>query len=573
MRRLQSQWLEPSLLATGGLICSRFAQSPVASSFAAVHAGKALAMQQLSLVYGLAFGLLAIGSYLLARKGASLWSVVVGECKAAAVQSRAAQEVRAGADRLVLYAALLIGGGLRAFFLSQPMRYDESVTFLNFADGGFFKAFLYQSPNNHVLNSLLEKFSCMVAGSNPWAIRLPAFTAGMALIVATAAVCRRFSQGRGGSLAALGLAAMPFMVLFSTSGRGYALLALIVVLAIHCSLSSDGKQVSRRWGLAAVLSALGMLVMPSMLYAIAGICVWIFTSIVLETRSLKDALNFLIPYLATTAITTILLYTPVVLVSGGFAPVVSNRFIRPIEGNLFLAEMFPHIGQTVHDFLRDIPDAVVISVAFAAIAGIVMAIRDRNFALALLLPALLVGSMLLFVVKRSLPFTRTWIYLIPIALISADAAFTRLCRHLAPRTQKVVVSGICITSAALAFKLAASNAILAYPDTGIFPDAEAVAARLAPLISRGDVVCAEQPADVPIAYYLWRAVRPAEYASRQRADRKFFVQIRPLFGTAFARPAGNVLASEESYILYEWTDASEMIVRSTCWSPSLQAGA
>ena len=60
------------------------------------------------------------------------------------------------------------------------MRYDESVSFLIFVKETISRAFYYPVPNNHVLNTLLEKLSCAVVGTSPVAIRLPAFIAGVA---------------------------------------------------------------------------------------------------------------------------------------------------------------------------------------------------------------------------------------------------------------------------------------------------------------------------------------------------------------------------------------------------------
>jgi len=67
--------------------------------------------------------------------------------------------------------------------LHQPMRHDEANTFSELASRPLYYALsIYSAPNNHLLHTLLVHLSYSLFGNYPWAIRLPAFVAGLLLI-------------------------------------------------------------------------------------------------------------------------------------------------------------------------------------------------------------------------------------------------------------------------------------------------------------------------------------------------------------------------------------------------------
>ncbi|HWB95465.1 MAG TPA: hypothetical protein VG672_02150, partial [Bryobacteraceae bacterium] len=115
-----------------------------------------------------------------------------------------------------------------------------------------------------------------------------------------------------------------------------------------------------------------------------------------------------------------------------------------------------------------------------------------------------------------------------------------------------------------------------YPDTGTFESAQAAAQRLAPKLSVGDAVCAEQPADGPVAYYLWRAQKPQDYLARPLSTRKYWIHIGPAIPGNDWNPQGaDVLFSSSAFTVYDGTDAAttpQSIAGGTCWSPAAEAG-
>ena len=80
---------------------------------------------------------------------------------------------------LVLAAA----AGLRYFLLFRPLEFDEAYTYNEFARHSI--AYItseYYVVNNHIFHTLLVKLTTTCFGNQPWAIRLPVYFAGIAVV-------------------------------------------------------------------------------------------------------------------------------------------------------------------------------------------------------------------------------------------------------------------------------------------------------------------------------------------------------------------------------------------------------
>jgi hypothetical protein len=247
-----------------------------------------------------------------------------------------------------LLAVTLLGGAVRAIHLDQPMRYDESHTYLAYASQPWFVAISkYDAPNNHVFHSLLVLASTRLFGDAPWAIRLPAFVAGILVIPVSMLLARRFSCSRplkkGGRhpraydvprVPDNGRASVPF---FQRPGRGAAVIAgcLVAVSSALIEYSTNARgytlvtlttltgwlaacELSRRPNVAAgfLLAAsivIGCWTVPTMLYPAAMIAAWTL----LRRNAPRRAILL---SLAAAAAGTILAYAPVLAVQGPMPP-------------------------------------------------------------------------------------------------------------------------------------------------------------------------------------------------------------------------------------------------------------
>lgn len=581
------QLVEPVfLLAAGILLVVASRLRPVLESIGArlgaMHVAP-VGVHQILYLFGMVLLLLGLVSLILAQGGHSITGALSAEWNAEGQRWRtgieALRTATSGKNRIGIIAGMLIlSFAVRAWFLDQPMRYDESINFLNFVDGAWYRLLLYPKPNNHVLNSIFEKLSCTVFGSGPIGIRLPAFVAGILLVLATSLTARKLAGAAAGFFSMLFLGLNPFLIFFSTNARGYSLLALLVVLIVFVSVDADGRTVNGRWGLASVLSALGMLVMPSMLYAIAGIAVWLALVHAGQTGSWKrTATGLLAPYLASTVLLSLALYTPVILVNGGTQALTSNRFVQPLPPDQFVGGIPAHLAATFADWFRDIPSALTALTVALTLFGLYSAMREGRRALAWLLPAVLLGSLALFAIKRSIPFTRTWIYGLPVLALTADAGWSAIDRRTSGVVRTTLRAAAGAAGLAFACLLVRSGSVAGYADTGHFPQAPEVAGILAKDLSVGDTVCAELPADGTTAYYLWRDLSPSDYQLRPVLNRRFLVHPGgPIGEGAREQPGMTIVHRGDGYVVYDVSNLSgqvDLVARSTCWSPAAQAGA
>jgi hypothetical protein len=502
---------------------------------------------------GLLLACAALGFYY-ARRGLSFSALAVEQCRAAlamvgAIRAFVAARCQDRTELLLLLLAVLLGTGLRAVFLGQPMRMDESYTFLYYLNPGS-DPFHYVIPNNHVLHTLLARVSVALGGMSPFTIRLPAFLAGVLCIPLMFFVGKAFHRNAG-LPAAIAMAVFPYMVLYSTTARGYSLLVLLALCLLLIGKYYLERPAFAGCILMAFVSALGLLTMPSMLFVLAGFSLWLGLSLFLKDRSVVAVLrDFALPYGLLTALLTVLFYTPTVISSNGAGAIFSNQFVDPRSWNDFSRRMLPHFREILSDFSRDIPQLVEYGGLLLALAGLFGALRRRDWPVALLLPSMLAGGLAVFFARQAIPFARTWIYLIPLALLFFDLGYAFLLERL--RSNLRPVTGLLVFAVGTFFAgfLVSGNAIARYPDTGSFPEASTIAKYLKPLMSGDEFIVVRDAANYPTFYYLCYYDAPPQDAHIDPATAKRY------FITQEGWHALNDLTDEPAEPIFAFGDAT-----------------
>lgn len=409
---------------------------------------------------------------------------------------------------------LIIGFGIRGYYLYQPMRYDESVTFLSFVNGNLQSLFYYPYPNNHVLHTLLVKLVTLILGANPVSIRLTAFLAGIGCIPLLFSLCRQLKQS--GIFASLAISIFPYLIFYSTNARGYTLLVLLTLLLAYVGLKAVKTPSSAGAILISLIASLGMLTMPSMLFPIAGLYIWLAILVLVNEKDLKIVFHkFIIPCGLFTVIFSLVLYIPVIIASNGIETIINNMYIKPQPWSEFISQLSPHITSTLSDFFRDIPRFLIFFLMLLVLVGVFDYIKKRDLAALLLLPSILLGSASLFLLQHRIPFERTWIFMIPFLILVADAGFTFIVEHLSPRVNIYIMLVTFLATMIFARSLISSNTIAMYPDTGIFSEAPIAAKFLKTKIrnpKKNFVFTSKTPATEPILFYLWYYGVPIEFA-------------------------------------------------------------
>jgi Dolichyl-phosphate-mannose-protein mannosyltransferase len=392
---------------------------------------------------------------------------------------------------------------MRIPFLSQPMRYDEALTFNEFASRPvYYGLSFYPDPNNHLLNTLLMHLAFVGLGNQPWVLRLPAFLAGVLLVPATFPLARSFYGERAAALAAVLVAVSSYLVEYSTNARGYTLQSLCFVVLMWLVVVAAQRHSRSALLAAALVGALGAYALPTMLYGVVIAALWLLLArrwpkvAGLEARTVADQPDVRPRHLAASGLllglVVVLLYLPVLVISGA-DKIVSNRFVVALDRTEVVPELLRSLARTWAFWNRDIPWPLAALLVIGFGITVAFEVRSKRVPLGLLAPLV---CLVLVLAQRVAPFERVWLFLLPLYFTVAAAGLARF------------VDGRLLAAAfgvVLGYLTLTSGSILASAETGAFPEAEAVTRALAPRLAPDDAVVTQLPASLPqLQYYFPR---------------------------------------------------------------------
>jgi 4-amino-4-deoxy-L-arabinose transferase-like glycosyltransferase len=425
-------------------------------------------------------------------------------------------------DRYWLTGIVLLNASICVYFIDQPMRVDESWTFLASVKDGWTSVFTYVVPNNHVLHSIFVKLSTSIFGAHPWSIRLPALLFGVLSIVLVFCASRCF--GARGLFAAAVVATNPYMILFSTNARGYSLLlcfflALIVVGRIYARSPSKGGATA-----VAILSALGVFTIPTMVFPLSGMLLWIAY---VGLRSTSDwRLDFIKSYVCCglkMMLLIVLLYAPVIYLSG-LKPIIANDWVIPQPFGEFLKGIRWHFEGTFFHFIRDVPIFFLVVCFVSVVHGFYVSAKEKENWLISFFCTLVLGGGIVFFTQHSIPFERTWIYFIPVFAMIADKGVTDFFERYTGRAVNFLAVLLCLSVMTIPIRLVLNESISKYNDTGIFVDSAEVAKTLATTMKTGDAILTTDPEYSTLFFHLWYFNAPNyKYGEHDEVGRTYYV--------------------------------------------------
>ncbi len=415
-------------------------------------------------------------------------------------------------SRTLLAFIILSGLVFRVAELNDPVTYDEAYTYVGFAAHGLWAALSdYSLPNNHILHSILVVFSTGLLGNDPWALRLPAALAGLALIPAMYALGKRLYSPQTGLLAAALAAWLPVLVRYSTEARGYTLLALLTLLAILLAHELVSSNRLLHWALLSVCAALGFLALPLMLYPAGGIYLWL----ALEGPRHR---SFFLRWLGSgvlTGVLTLMAYAPALRVSG-WRKIIANSFVQPVEaGKYFDWLLLARLRDTWFTWNQDVPLALtaLLTLGFFLSLALRRKIQTPRWPLP---PVLLVWVAALALIRRPEAFDRFWSWLIAPALLWAAAGLVETAKKIQAGKFRLdaLITGLAL--AGIIFQLTVT--IPSIPQRWAkMSNQEAAAIFLAENWQEDDVAMVGYPNEAQVWYYMMRQGMP-ETAWRARAN-------------------------------------------------------
>ena len=321
----------------------------------------------------------------------------------------------------VLLGLFLLGVAFRVRFLFRPIRFDEADSFITFASRPLYIGLSwYPEPNNHLLQTLLMHFAWRFFGDHEWALRLPALFAGSLLIPMTYWAARQLYDKNSALIAAGMIAAASPLVGYSVEGRGYTILCVLFLLLVITTQYLIEHDSPPAWLLWVLIAALGFYTIPIMLYAVGTAALWLALSTtgMEPKRSRGQCLARLASALFFTGALTVLLYTPVLIVSG-WRSLLSNPHVQSRTVAYLLANFGLNVSQTWRFWTTDVP----LPLAFVFTAGFLIALLNHTRPAGHRVPVPLAAALcipLLLLAQRVVPYARIWIFLLPLcAAVSA----------------------------------------------------------------------------------------------------------------------------------------------------------
>jgi len=318
----------------------------------------------------------------------------------------------------VLSAIVLVGIAIRVAFLGEPMRYDEAYTFDAYAIHSIrYIVSTYPYPNNQIFSTLLTHLAWKLFGNHLWTVRFSADVAGPAIVPASYAVANELYDARAGLWAAALTAVSAPLIDYSVDGRGYALGALLILVLLWIAARVLARDRWLLWGCFSVCAALALYTIPTMAYGVATVAVWLAANAVLraELRTWRFFGRLLCSLLIAAGL-ALILYIPVLGQPGW-------TFIKPLSPTW--ANLSQLSTSTWDNWNRAWPHPLDWLVALGFLLSLLVHRRTARHPVPVALAALLALVGIAVAVPIS-PFVRSWLYLVPLYLITAGAGFAWL---------------------------------------------------------------------------------------------------------------------------------------------------
>ena len=396
-----------------------------------------------------------------------------------------------------LSALMAIGVGIRLWYVNQPMRFDEATTVMLYANSPWYIGLAnYSMPNNHLLNTLLVRFSLWMGGDREWVIRLPALLAGLLCLPLTYVYARRMYSRETALLALAWLCvSLPFVDM-STNARGYTMVVccgLVSHVSIHFLLRKG-------YWIAAILNALaiglGLVAVPvAILFVGSGLLWALFCANSLRTCGQGDPsrLRLLIgSFVAGCGIAGIG-YAPMLMILGP-KWLLANEWVLPLDWPTFIRQFPGQLWTFGRYNMLYLPHAMVAALALSAVCYLLFWKRIEKTKISL---PFILGGFCLFVLmlNRRYPLwglAPMWMFLSVVFYGAISAGFARMAAGVlgARFARPSVLMAALFLSGSGAVGLIRANPRQTLDSTGgySFPDVRQVARYLADHASSRDEI-------------------------------------------------------------------------------------
>lgn len=286
-----------------------------------------------------------------------------------------------------------------AFYL--PVAYDEASTYVNFTSHSPLVSMLYyQSPNNHILNSVITTFTKYIPFLGPLqCMRISSIIASVLTCIVLFAFVKKYYSVNY-ALVVTGISSvLSLYIYYSFVSRGYALVNLFFVLcmySVYKIIFENSK--TKHWMYFSFFSVLGFYAMPSFLYP------FITLQLVLLPDNYRRFLKQLLFGFITFSVVAIL-YVPIIAVNG-LQVLTNNKQLLSVTRQEAL-NLFPHFA---FDSLTEVTGINFWFIGFLLLAALLILAVQKKFLEVKLIAAFILAPPLLMVLNPLIPFARTFTY-------------------------------------------------------------------------------------------------------------------------------------------------------------------
>lgn len=415
-------------------------------------------------------------------------------------------------DKVYLFLLLFIflaGIGLRLFFINQPMRHDEAISFVTFANIPLSRSLLdYSTSNNHFLHTFFLHISYLIFGNQIWAIRLTAFMAGIFIIPAAYLVGRIFYNNKVGLIASAFIAVSSPLISYSTNARGYTLVTLFFLLALALIKYLKDNNNKTGWLFFGIINFLGFFTIPTYLYSFGILIVFLLLIVIFRESEVnkKILLKNTFSSLAFTIILSVAVYSPAIIFSNFDSGIVSSA-IKSNGFIPFLRELPLDLKTIWLQWTRDIHFSISILLIIGVLISLIFLKSSKIKKINLIFPCLIWLIPVLFV-QRPTMFERLWLFLLPIFFILGTSGIVFIIELIFKKINiKKIISIILISLITLSiifglgYTELKTKSIYYSTETGILLEAEEITTYLKKELKPTDRVLLECPSEWPLKYY------------------------------------------------------------------------
>ena len=399
---------------------------------------------------------------------------------------------------LILVVIILSGAYIRSYYLASPIKYDEAFTYLYYASQPFLTIISnYSYPNNHIFHTILVHFSTLIMGSEEWVIRLPAFLGGIFIIPLVYIFIRRIGNKNAALMAAALCSYSFYLIEFSVNARGYTIITSIFLIQLILAEILSRKPNRFTWLVFSFISIIGFWTIPVMIFPFGVVCLWLlFDNVFIKDQEPKWlSLKNLVISIVVVAFFTILIYTPVIVVSGIDSVIDNPYIVSSVSINMLIINICTtsiNIWEVWHRGFAEI-------IQWLILIGLGVALYTQRKC-RILLVAIILSSCLLILFKFVMPPTRTWLFLLPLYLGFCSIGMERMLNMMHNKMKSIVpvaVSTICLLIVVFGLATIHNHKYIHKGFDGI----EETSLYLKKTIDERDNVLSVISTDIPLLYY------------------------------------------------------------------------